>query len=68
VIDESDLTVPDPELRTRPYVAVPLLELAPDLVLPNTRERLATLAAAHDRGGLTPEPSVTDELRVRLNL
>lgn len=66
VIDEPDLTVPDPDVRTRPFVAAPLLELAPELVLPDTRERLASLAVAHDRSGLIAAPSVTARLRERL--
>lgn len=35
VIDEPGLTVPHPELTNRPFVLVPLLEIAPDLELPS---------------------------------
>ena len=41
VIDEPDLHVPDPDIRERPFVAVPLLGLAPNLVMPDTGEPLA---------------------------
>ena len=34
VVSEPDLVLPDPELRTRPFLAAALLELAPGLVLP----------------------------------
>ncbi|MFN3585966.1 MAG: 2-amino-4-hydroxy-6-hydroxymethyldihydropteridine diphosphokinase, partial [Moraxellaceae bacterium] len=45
VITTQDLVVPHPELARRNFVVVPLLELAPDLVLPDGRA-LAELAAA----------------------
>jgi 2-amino-4-hydroxy-6-hydroxymethyldihydropteridine diphosphokinase len=37
VIDEPGLTVPHPRLAERAFVVVPLLELAPDLTLPDGR-------------------------------
>ena len=42
VVDEPDLRVPAPDIE-RPFVAVPLRELAPDLVLPHTRQPLSCL-------------------------
>ena len=36
VVSERDLRIPDPDVRTRPFIAVPLLELAPSLVLADT--------------------------------
>ncbi|AXY43279.1 2-amino-4-hydroxy-6-hydroxymethyldihydropteridine diphosphokinase [Halomonas sp. JS92-SW72] len=47
------LVVPHPELRQRAFVVMPLLELAPQLVLPNG-ERLAAAADALTAEGLTP--------------
>lgn len=35
-VDEPDLRIPDPDIRKRPFIVVPLLELAPDLVMPDT--------------------------------
>jgi dihydroneopterin aldolase/2-amino-4-hydroxy-6-hydroxymethyldihydropteridine diphosphokinase len=43
VLNEPGLQVPHPEIRERPFVAVPLLEIAPDLVLADTGEPLASL-------------------------
>jgi 2-amino-4-hydroxy-6-hydroxymethyldihydropteridine diphosphokinase len=34
IVDEPDLVLPDPDLRTRPFLAAALLELAPAMVLP----------------------------------
>lgn len=57
VISTHDLVVPHPELARRNFVVVPLLELAPALVLPDGRA-LADLPAAQDPDGLTRLPDV----------
>lgn len=63
VIDEPDLRIPAPELA-RPFVAAGLLELAPRLVLPHTRQVLSCLwpggAAA---AGMTPDDEFTKQLK-----
>ena len=43
VIDDECLKIPDPDIRDRPFVAIPLCELAPGLVLPDTGEYLRLL-------------------------
>lgn len=52
VIDEEGLRVPHPRMRERPFVLVPLLELEPELVDPETgrsyRSWLEALLAARD--------------------
>jgi 2-amino-4-hydroxy-6-hydroxymethyldihydropteridine diphosphokinase len=45
------LTLPHPGLAERPFVLVPLLEVAPGLRIPGG-DRIALLAAATDGGGL----------------
>jgi 2-amino-4-hydroxy-6-hydroxymethyldihydropteridine diphosphokinase len=45
------LTLPHPGLAERPFVLVPLLEVAPGLRIPGG-DRIARLAAATDGGGL----------------
>jgi 2-amino-4-hydroxy-6-hydroxymethyldihydropteridine diphosphokinase len=37
--------IPDPEIRTHPFVAIPLAEIAPDYVHPETGETLQQIAA-----------------------
>lgn len=46
VCDEPGLTIPDPDIETRPFVAIPLAEIAPDRQHPITGRRLADIAAA----------------------
>jgi 2-amino-4-hydroxy-6-hydroxymethyldihydropteridine diphosphokinase len=46
-VDEAGLTIPHPRLHERAFVVVPLLEIAPDAVVPG-RGALRTLAAGID--------------------
>jgi 2-amino-4-hydroxy-6-hydroxymethyldihydropteridine diphosphokinase len=66
VIDEPDLRIPARDLD-RPFVALPLLELAPDLVLPRTRQVLACLwpggQAAAARMAMVPDEQTTALLK-----
>ena len=68
VINEENLVLPDPELRERPFIAVPLLELAPDLVLPDTGEALHSIRSAQARSELEPDIELTQKVKARLNL
>lgn len=45
VMKTDDLTIPDPDIGKRAFLAVPLYELAPDLVLPDSGRRIEALAA-----------------------
>jgi 2-amino-4-hydroxy-6-hydroxymethyldihydropteridine diphosphokinase len=67
VIDKPDLHLPDPTVRIYPFVAVPLLELACDLVLPDTRTPLSDESILQTGGHLQLLPEFTDGLR-RLSL
>jgi len=66
VVDEPGLKLPAADVR-RPFVAWPLLELAPDLVLPDTGEALSCLWRGGPGGGLRPDPDLTRELREALS-
>ncbi|MCH7958932.1 MAG: 2-amino-4-hydroxy-6-hydroxymethyldihydropteridine diphosphokinase [Candidatus Hydrogenedentes bacterium] len=68
VMNEDDLVLPDPELRERPFIAVPLLELAPDLVLADTGEALRSIRAAQAVSELEPDIELTEKVKARLNL
>jgi 2-amino-4-hydroxy-6-hydroxymethyldihydropteridine diphosphokinase len=48
-VDEPGLVVPHPRLAERRFVLEPLVELAPDLVLPDGRRAADLLAALPDR-------------------
>jgi 2-amino-4-hydroxy-6-hydroxymethyldihydropteridine diphosphokinase len=57
----AELTLADPDLLVRPYLAATVAELDPDAVHPVTHERLADIAARLGTSGLTPRPDI--ELR-----
>src|SRR5262245_57944305 len=46
VISSGGLTLPHPDIVERPFVAIPLLELAPDLILPDSRRPLRSVVCS----------------------
>ena len=52
--------IPDPEVLERPFVAIPLAEIAPDYIHPETGETLAGIAARFDpqAAGMRLRPDV----------
>lgn len=63
IINEADIKIPDPSIRLYPFVAVPLLELAPKLSLPDTNTPLADEPVAKLKTALSLLPEFTDRLR-----
>jgi len=64
--DTPELTLPDPQIRTRPFLAVPLAELAPDLPLPGDGRAMRELAAAFGDHEMGPLVDYTRELKESL--
>jgi 2-amino-4-hydroxy-6-hydroxymethyldihydropteridine diphosphokinase len=60
---EEELTLPDPDILKRPFLAIALYELAPDLVLPGSTTSIADITAAMLRKTMKPLESFTDMLR-----
>jgi 2-amino-4-hydroxy-6-hydroxymethyldihydropteridine diphosphokinase len=63
VLNESGLCIPDPGIRKYSFVAVSLLELAPDLILPDSQTRLADEPIVKKTDGLNLEPDFTKRLQ-----
>jgi len=63
VIDEPDLRLPDPSIRLYPFVAVPLLELDPELILPDTQTSLSAEPVARPAADTLLLPEFTESLR-----
>jgi 2-amino-4-hydroxy-6-hydroxymethyldihydropteridine diphosphokinase len=63
ILYDADLILPDPDIRTRPFLAIPLLELAPGLLLPDTREPLQHVVVAFGQTELIPVPHITQQLQ-----
>lgn len=66
VLKDSDCCLPAPELRHRPFLQAGLLELAPDLILPDTNESLASLVQREEIARLEADETFTAALRDRL--
>jgi 2-amino-4-hydroxy-6-hydroxymethyldihydropteridine diphosphokinase len=63
VQDTEDLVLPDPDIVQRAFLAVPLCELAPDLVLPGSGRLIRVVAARFSGQQMKPLQEYTDLLR-----
>jgi 2-amino-4-hydroxy-6-hydroxymethyldihydropteridine diphosphokinase len=65
VFELGDRHIPDPELLERPFVAIPLAEIAPNYVHPETGQTLKEIAATFDpvATGMTLRPTLSEQLR-----
>jgi 2-amino-4-hydroxy-6-hydroxymethyldihydropteridine diphosphokinase len=66
VMITKDLTLPDPDIPRRPFLAVPLQELAPGLVLPGSGMHISAVVSAQLRIDMTPLENYTDRIRKEL--
>jgi 2-amino-4-hydroxy-6-hydroxymethyldihydropteridine diphosphokinase len=67
VMDEPGITIPDPGLRSYPFVALPLLEIVPDILFPDSGERLSDIFPGRPEDyGLVSLPDFSAELAARL--
>ncbi|MBF0614723.1 MAG: 2-amino-4-hydroxy-6-hydroxymethyldihydropteridine diphosphokinase [Magnetococcales bacterium] len=60
-LNTPNLTIPDPDIPTRPFLAIPLAELAPTLIHPILKVSLNTLATrlVPDPTNMWPDPHQT---------
>ncbi|MDO8812539.1 MAG: 2-amino-4-hydroxy-6-hydroxymethyldihydropteridine diphosphokinase [Gallionella sp.] len=66
-MDVEDIRLPEPEILERPFLAIPLFELAPDLVLAGYGLRIGEVAARLPQGGMRPLEDYTRLLREEIN-
>ncbi|HUJ16986.1 MAG TPA: 2-amino-4-hydroxy-6-hydroxymethyldihydropteridine diphosphokinase [Nitrospirota bacterium] len=66
VMTTPDLVLPDPDIPLRPFLAIPIRELAPGLVLPGSGLHIREAAAALSPNAMTPLEAYTEELRKEL--
>ncbi len=62
-LQAEDLTLPDPEIRRRPFLAFPLSELSPDLVLPGTALTIKQVLAGLSEAKMKPMDGFTELLK-----
>ena len=63
VMETDDLTLPDPQIPHRPFLAVPLRELAPRFTLPGVNRPMEEVAAQLPEGSMQPLENYTLLLR-----
>jgi 2-amino-4-hydroxy-6-hydroxymethyldihydropteridine diphosphokinase len=66
VMITEDLTLPDPDIPRRPFLAVPLQELAPGLVLPGSGMHISAIVSAQLRMDMMPLENYTEHIRKEL--
>lgn len=62
-INKPDLVLPDPEITLRAFLAWPLLELEPEMILPGTNARLADAVQSLDMSSMAALDEFTQMLR-----
>lgn len=65
-LEEDGLTLPDPDIPKRPFLAIPLCELAPDIVLKGYGLKIRDLAKSHTNNTMEPLNEFTESLRREL--
>ncbi len=63
VVDTPDVRLPDPDILVRPFLAIPLSELAPELVLPGFGVRIGDVAARLPARAMAPLEGYAARLR-----
>lgn len=62
-IKEDDLVLPDPEIAQREFLAVPLSELSPDLVLPGMKQALREIIRKFEHSSMKPLEECTSRVK-----
>ncbi len=68
VIHEEDLTIPDPDIFKRSFIAFPLSELNPDLIMPDTKKPLIDILSVLSKDNMIPDIIFTENLRKMVNI
>ncbi|OGS98841.1 MAG: 2-amino-4-hydroxy-6-hydroxymethyldihydropteridine diphosphokinase [Gallionellales bacterium RIFCSPLOWO2_12_FULL_59_22] len=66
-MDAEEIRLPDPEILERPFIAIPVFELAPDLVLAGYNLPIREVATRMPQGGMQPLEDFTRLLREEAN-
>lgn len=62
VSTSDDLQLPDPDIYTRPFLAVPLAELAPDYVLPDSGRIVSAVAGEYENHNMRADEELNANL------
>ncbi len=67
VMETEELKLPDPQVLRRPFVAIPLVELAPGLILPGLGLRIEEVAKGLTSARMMPLEEYTEFLRKEID-
>jgi 2-amino-4-hydroxy-6-hydroxymethyldihydropteridine diphosphokinase len=68
VIHEENLTIPDSDICKRSFIAFPLSELNPDLIMPDTKKPLTDILNTLSNDNMIPNMKFTEKLRRLVNI
>ena len=68
IIESDEIVLPDPEIMKRRFLAVPLGELAPDMILPVADMRMSEIADGFAGHTMDPMDEYTRKLRNELGI
>ncbi len=63
VIQGVNLTIPDPDICKRPFIAFPLSELNPNLIMPDTKKPLSDILSVLSNENMVLGKTFTEKLR-----
>jgi len=63
VMTTEDLTLPDPDILRRPFLAISIQELAPQLILPGSGRQISEAVSAQPQKGMAPLENYTECIR-----
>lgn len=65
VIHEDGLIIPDPDIQNRSFLAVPLLELEPSLILPDIKRPISDIVCGMETGNLAVDEEFSLQVKER---
>ncbi len=68
VINKDGLIIPDPDIYNRSFIAFPLSELNPDLIMPDTKKPLIDIVNVLLMDNMIPDITFTERLRKMVNV
>ena len=66
IIQKAGLHIPDPDIYERSFIAFPLFELDPDMILPDTGTKITAITQNLSQKDIRPEQAFTERLKRRI--
>ncbi len=63
IMENSDIVIPDPEIASRAFLAIPLFELDSSLLLPKLGKSIREIAKSFSSATLRQDVSCTEKIR-----